>query len=97
MTVEERMDRIERMLGTLIERQQARQWYGIEEFARMVGRSEFTCRHWCRSGRISASKKISGRGPHPAWAISHDELQRYQREGLRRPLKDSARMATIGI
>jgi predicted site-specific integrase-resolvase len=82
MTVEERMDRIERMLGTLVGRQNSKQWYSVEEFARLVGRSEFTCRVWCRRGRILARKKDSGRGAHFAWAISHEELQRYQREGL---------------
>ena len=83
MTVEERLSRIESMLASLVEREQAREWYSIEEFARIVGRSRLTCREWCRLGRISAEKKGSGRGAYPAWAISHDELLRYRREGLR--------------
>lgn len=82
MTIEERMVRIERMLGALAGRQNIKQWYSVEEFARQVGRSQFTCRVWCRRGRILARKKGSGRGGHFAWAISHEELQRYQREGL---------------
>lgn len=61
------------------------EWYSVEEFARIVGRSDFTCREWCRHGRISAEKKSSGRGAYAAWTISHAELQRFQREGLRRP------------
>jgi DNA-binding transcriptional MerR regulator len=73
------------MLGTLVGRQNIKQWYSVEEFARIVGRSQFTCRVWCRRGRILARKKVSGRGAHTAWAISHDELQRYQREGLLPP------------
>lgn len=85
MTVEERLEKIESMLALLVERQQLREWYSVEEFARIVGRSEFTCREWCRLGRISAEKKSSGRGAYAAWAISHSELQRFQREGLRRP------------
>jgi len=83
MTLEERLSRIEAMLAVLVERQQAREWYSVEEVARLVGRSTFTCREWCMHGRISAEKKISGRGAYPAWVISHDELQRFQREGLR--------------
>jgi transposase len=88
MTLEERLMKIEAMLAVLVEGQQVRQWYSVEQFARIVGRSAFTCREWCRRGRILAEKKNSGRGAHSSWAISHDELLRYQREGLRRPLPD---------
>jgi transposase len=84
-SLEDRLERIEALLGVLVEGQQVRQWYSVEQFARAVGRSEFTCREWCRRGRILAEKKNSGRGAHAAWAISHDELLRYQREGLRKP------------
>jgi Helix-turn-helix domain len=83
MTLEERLEKIESMLIVLIERQQIREWYSVEEFARIVGRSEFTCREWCRHRRIHAEKKESGRGAYTAWAISHEELLRFQREGLR--------------
>jgi hypothetical protein len=81
MTLEERLEKIEAVLVKLVERQQ-REWYSVEEFSRIVGRSEFTCREWCRLGRIIASKKNSGRGAYAAWVVSHSELQRYQREGL---------------
>jgi Helix-turn-helix domain len=82
MSIEERLEKIEAMLTVLVERQQTREWYSVEEFARIVGRSEFTCREWCRHGRIQAEKKESGRGAHASWVISHAELLRYQREGL---------------
>jgi hypothetical protein len=78
----ERLDKVEAMLGVLIDRQQVREYYSVEEFARIVGRAEFTCREWCRHGRIKADKKYSGRGAHNGWAISHAELLRFQREGL---------------
>ncbi|MDX1968581.1 MAG: helix-turn-helix domain-containing protein [Planctomycetaceae bacterium] len=82
MTLEDRLERIEAMLTVLVYGQQVREWYSVEEFARLVGRSEFTCRQWCRAGRIEARKKSSGRGAHTAWAIAHTELERFRREGL---------------
>ena len=83
-TIEERLERIESMLVALVERQQPQEWYAADAFSRIVGRSVFTVREWARLGRIRARKKESGRGAHAGWAISHEELQRYQREGLLR-------------
>lgn len=88
MTLEERLDKIESLLVSLVERDRVREFYSVEEFARIVGRAEFTCREWCRQGRVNAVKKESGRGSHAAWALAHSELVRFQREGLlpsRRP------------
>lgn len=83
MTVEERLERMEAMLLVLVERQQLRDWYTTAEFAQAVGgKAEFTIREYCRLGRLRAQKRQSGRGAHASWAISHDELQRYQAEGL---------------
>jgi Helix-turn-helix domain len=82
MNLEQRLDRIEAILVKLTNRQTVNEWYSVEEFARIVGRSVLTCRYWCRMGRIQARKKGSGRGAHAAWAIAHEELQRYQKEGL---------------
>jgi hypothetical protein len=82
MTLEERLEKIESLLVSLIERERVREFYSVEEFARIVGRAEFTCREWCRHGRINAEKKESGRGAYAAWAISHAELLRFQKEGL---------------
>ncbi|MEO2091782.1 MAG: hypothetical protein ABGY75_20195 [Gemmataceae bacterium] len=77
------LDRIERLLAALVACGQPRAWYSVAEFARLVGRSAFTCREWCRLGRLAARKKASGRGAHTAWSISHAEYERFQREGLR--------------
>ncbi len=82
MTTDERLEHIEGMLSDLIERQQVREWYSVEEFASIVGRSEFTCREYCRLGRLKANKRGHGAGQYKTWAISHDELLRFQREGL---------------
>ena len=89
MTIEEKLEKIEAMLVVLVERQQVREWYSVEEFARIVGKAEFTVREWFRHGRVMAAKKSSGRGAIPAWTVSHDELLRFQRHGLlpiRRPI-----------
>jgi hypothetical protein len=78
----ERLDRIEATLAALLERETIKEWYGTDEFARLVGKAEFTVREWCRHGRVKAEKRNSGRGAFPAWVVSHQELLRYQREGL---------------
>ena len=78
----ERLGRLEAMIALLIERETAKAWYGTDEFARIVGKAEFTVREWCRHGRIRAEKKDSGRGAYASWVISHAELLRYQKEGL---------------
>jgi hypothetical protein len=83
MTQEQRLERIENLLMALVERQQ-RAWYTTHEFAKAVGKAEFTIRTYCRLGRLRGEKRQSGRGAHTSWVISHDELLRYQREGLLR-------------
>jgi hypothetical protein len=70
------------LLEVLVQRQQSKPFYEIEEFARLVGREPFTCREWARNGRIFAEKQLSGRGAHSRWVVSHIKLLRYQKEGL---------------
>jgi predicted site-specific integrase-resolvase len=82
ITLTQRLDRIEAALLRLLERELAREWFTTDEFARFVGKAEFTVREWCRHGRMHAEKRHSGRGASQAWVISHQELLRYQREGL---------------
>jgi hypothetical protein len=82
-----RLDRLEDMLARLMDRETAKDWYSTDEFARIVGKAEFTVREWCRLGRVRAEKKQSGRGAYVSWAISHNELLRFQREGLLPRLK----------
>jgi hypothetical protein len=77
-----KLDHLEAMLIVLVDRAAVREWYSTDEFAQLVGKAEFTVREWCRHGRIHAEKRISGRGAFSAWVISHQELLRYQREGL---------------
>ena len=94
MTLEERLEKIECLLVALVERQQVREFYSVEEFAKLLGKAVLTVRDWCRMGRIRAAKKHSGRGCHTSWTISHAELLRYQREGLL-PIKHSRAVGTL--
>lgn len=82
MTIDERLSRIEALLAALVERQTVKEFYEIEEFARIVGKAPFTVREWARHGRIRAEKKLSGRGAYARWVVPHAELLRYQKEGL---------------
>ena len=77
-----KIDRSEGMLAVLMQRQTVKDWYGTEEFARLVGKAEFAMRKWCRLGRIQAQEKASGLGKYASWVIRHEELPRFQREGL---------------
>lgn len=77
-----KLERLEAMLVVLVKRQTTKDFYEVEEFARLVGKAPFTVREWCRHGRVNAEKRRSGRGAYPQWVISHTELVRYQREGL---------------
>ena len=77
-----RLERIEAALTQLVERQMVKDFYTTDEFAKIVNKAEFTCREWCRHGRIRGQKRFSGRGKHCAWVIPHAELLRYQKEGL---------------
>ena len=82
MGIDEKLEEIHALLLVLVSRQTIKEFYEIEEFAKIVGKSCFTCREWCRLGRIHADKKLSGRGAYARWVVSHAELLRYQKEGL---------------
>lgn len=82
MSVEDRLDKIESLLTILVERGTVKPFYTTAEVAKLLGKAEFTVREWCRLGRIKATKRKSGRGPHAAWVVSGEELDRYHREGL---------------
>lgn len=82
-----RLDRIERLLERLVERQTAKEWYSVEQFARLVGKAPFTVRQWCNLGRVRAERSMTRSGPSRVWAIGHDEYLRYQREGLLPPAR----------
>ncbi len=83
MRLRQQLEEIRSLLIALVERQQVKDFYEVEEFARLVGKAPFTVREWCRLGRLpGVRKKNSGRGAFPSWVIPHTTLLYYQREGL---------------
>ena len=78
----ERLERIEKAIGTLIQLRTVKDYYSTDEVAELLGKAEFTVREWARRGRIKAQKRRSGRGRYQSWVISHEELTRIEREGL---------------
>jgi transposase len=78
----ESLDRIETSLQQLATQRLIKEYYSTSEVARLVKRSEFTVREWCRLGRIVAEKRACGRGRSQEWMIPHDELLWFQCEGL---------------
>jgi DNA-directed RNA polymerase specialized sigma24 family protein len=77
-----RLDRIEAALAELVRMRTVKDWYGTEEVAKILGKSEYTVREWCRLGRIKARKKPCGRGKGGEWLVCHEELTRVKNEGL---------------
>lgn len=78
----ERLEQIESLLLTLVERGTKKEYYSTSEVARILERSDFTVREWCRLGRIWAEKRQTGRGNSKEWMISSVELDRIRNEGL---------------
>lgn len=81
----DRLDRLESLLQTLVARETVREYDTTAQFAAAVAKAEWTVRRYCATGRLRASKRQSGRGATKDWALSHDELLRYQRDGLLPP------------
>jgi hypothetical protein len=79
--IEERLKCIEEMLKTLVS-QRPKPWYTTREAGELLDRAEWTVRAWCREKRVKAEKLSNGRGGEGEYRISHEELERYQREGL---------------
>lgn len=82
MNIEVELAEIKRLLLEMRDQQTVKDWYSVEEFARLVGKAEFTVREWARLGRVKAKKWGSGRGAHAQWCFEHSELCRYRMAGL---------------
>jgi hypothetical protein len=78
----ERLKHIEELLIAQSENQRAKEFYSVEDVAKIMDRSEYCVREWCRGNRIHATKAGYGRGRSFEWRISHEELCRLRSEGL---------------
>lgn len=78
-----RITSIEQALQTIANAHKVKDLYTTEEFATIVKTHPQTIRQHCVNQRIKASKlPHGGRGRVAEWRISHEELVRYQNEGL---------------
>jgi hypothetical protein len=78
----EGVNRLHAKMDCLVVHRVPKEWYTTAEIATLVKREPFTVREWCRHHRVHAEKRAAGRGKHKEWMISHDELLRFQNEGL---------------
>lgn len=85
-SLQSQLKRIELLLlQSLGQQKKPQKFYSTTEAAKILGKSSFTVREWCRLRRIRAEKRPCGRGNSQEWMISHEELERVQAEGLLRP------------
>jgi hypothetical protein len=77
-----RLAEIQASLLALVQQRAVKEFYSTDDVAKIVDRDAYTVREWCRYGRLRAIKRSCGRGNSPEWSIPHDELVRYQNEGL---------------
>lgn len=87
MLTDERLEKIEDMATALLaeirgEKTSKRKWYTVNQAAEYLGVTPYTVREWCRNRRINATRRGVGRGKWREWVISHDEIERYERDGL---------------
>lgn len=82
LRLDERLSDIQEKLCVLTERHTVKDYYSTEEVAKIVGKDPYTVREWCRAGRVKAVKRQCGRGKSAEWAVPHEELVRFQNEGL---------------
>jgi transposase len=78
----DRLRRLEELYTILADRQTVKASYTVEEVSKIICRSKFCVREYCRKGRVHATKAACGRGRSREWRISHQELQRLRNEGL---------------
>jgi excisionase family DNA binding protein len=77
----DRLERIEAAIADLVEQRTVKEWYATAEVAKLLGKSDYTVREWCRKNQIPAEKTANGRG----WIVSHETLTRLKNHELPLP------------
>jgi len=80
--IEQRLDRIESILLRIADKEPEQEWYDTKAAGKLLDRSPYSVREWCRLGRVNAEKRACGRGSAKEWMISAIELRRIKSEGL---------------
>jgi len=57
----DRLERIEVALAQLIDQRTIKEWYATAEVAKILEKSDYTVREWCRKRQIPAEKTANGR------------------------------------
>ena len=82
-SIQQSLVKIEAEVTVLTKQRTAKDFYGTKELGGNPRKSRvYRPRMVSEWSHPSCKKKGSGRGSHQAWAVSHEELARYQREGL---------------
>ncbi len=79
---------IKRMVKSLLEQKEVKQYYTPREFAELNSLNADYVREMCRKGRIDCKRTHSGRGNKREIRIPHSEMLRHQAEGLRQQSVD---------
>ena len=58
----QQLKKIELLLEIPISNEMKKDYYSTSEVAKILGRSDWTVREWCRLGRVWAAKRLAGRG-----------------------------------
>jgi hypothetical protein len=90
LALSEEMKRMNGVLEELLKRQTIKEYYDTEEFADLTGLKPKTVRDYLNEGRLKGQKKQCGHGRSKQWAIPHEELLRFEREG-RLPVSEEDR------
>lgn len=72
-----RLESIEQVLTDLLSQKAKKEMYSTCEVAKIIGRSEYTVREYCRKGQVQAEKAPNGRG----WLVPNSEVDRLRNFG----------------